>query len=55
MPLDAFSKEDIYSRKSKRIYIYKTIIQPAVLFSREIWTLTGKSAATLLSWERKIL
>jgi hypothetical protein len=35
--------------------IYKTIIQPAVLFGSETWTLTKKSTTTPMSWERKIL
>jgi hypothetical protein len=32
-----------------------TIIQPADLFGNETWTLTEKSTARLMSWERKIL
>jgi hypothetical protein len=43
----------IYPGKSKLIYI--KIILPAVLFSGETWTLTEKSTATLMSWERNIL
>jgi hypothetical protein len=35
--------------------IYNTLIQAAVLFGCETWTLTEKSAAFLMSWERKIL
>jgi hypothetical protein len=42
------------SRKIKT-NIYKTIIQPAVLFGSETRTLTEKSTATLMSWERKVL
>jgi hypothetical protein len=53
MPLEASSEQDI-SRKIK-MNIYRTIIQPAVLFGSETWTLKEKSTATLMSWERKVL
>jgi hypothetical protein len=42
------------SRKIKT-NIYKTIIQPAVLFGSETWTLRAISAGTLMSWERTTL
>jgi hypothetical protein len=42
------------SRKIRR-NIYKTIIQPAVIFGSETWTLTEKSTENLMSRERKIL
>jgi hypothetical protein len=44
-----------YISKKIKTKIYKTIIQPAVLFGGEIWILSGKSAATLMSWKEKIL
>jgi hypothetical protein len=44
-----------YILRKIKTSIYKTIIPPAVLFGSETWTLTEKSTATLMSWERKIL
>jgi hypothetical protein len=44
-----------WMRPQSKMYIQENQnnIQPAVVFSSETWTLTEKSAAILMSWERK--
>jgi hypothetical protein len=37
-----------------KIRTYKTVIRPIIIFGSETWTLTGKMAYTLITWERKI-
>jgi hypothetical protein len=44
-----------YLSKNMKIRTYKTIIRPIILYSSKIWTVTGKMASTLTTWERKIL
>jgi hypothetical protein len=38
-----------------KIRTYKTVIRPIILYGSETWTITGKTASTLMTWERKIL
>jgi hypothetical protein len=38
-----------------KIRTYKTIIRPIILYGCGTWTITGKMASTLMTWERKIL
>jgi hypothetical protein len=38
-----------------KIRTYKTVIRPVILYGSETWTITGKVASTLMTWERKIL
>jgi hypothetical protein len=38
-----------------KIRTYKTIIRPTILYASETWTMTGKMASTLMTWERNIL
>jgi hypothetical protein len=41
-----------YISKNTKIRIYKTIIRPVVLYGSETWTITGKMASSLMTWER---
>jgi hypothetical protein len=38
-----------------KIRTYKTIIRPIILYGSETWTISGKMASILMTWERKIL
>jgi hypothetical protein len=38
-----------------KIRTYKTVIRPIILYGSETWTVTGKMASTLMTWERKVL
>jgi hypothetical protein len=44
-----------YLSKDMKIRTYKTIIRPIIFYGSETWTITGKMASTLMTWERKIL
>jgi hypothetical protein len=44
-----------YVSKNVKIRTYKTVIRPIILYGSETWTITGKMASTLMTWERKIL
>ena len=44
-----------YIRASMKIRTYKTVIRPITLCGSETWTLTGKMAFSLITWEGKIL
>jgi hypothetical protein len=37
---------------SMKIRTYKTIIRPVILYGNETWTITGKMASTLMTWEK---
>jgi hypothetical protein len=51
----AFEPLTRYLSKSMKIRTYKTIIRPVILYGNETWTITGKMASTLMTWERQIL
>jgi hypothetical protein len=36
-----------------KIRTYKTIIRPRILYGSETWTITGKMACTLMTWQNK--
>jgi hypothetical protein len=38
-----------------KIRTYKTIIRPVIFYGSETWTIPGKIASTVMTWERKIL
>jgi hypothetical protein len=44
-----------YLSKNMKIRTYKTIIRPVILYGSETWTISGKMASTLMTWESKIL
>jgi hypothetical protein len=44
-----------YLSKNVKIRTYKTAIRPIILHGSETWTIIGKMASTLMTWERKIL
>jgi hypothetical protein len=44
-----------YRCRKIKIHMYETIIQPAVLFGSETWTLTEKPTASLVFCGRKII
>jgi hypothetical protein len=44
-----------YLSKYMKIRTYKTNIRPVILYGSETWTVTGKMASTLMTWERKTL
>jgi hypothetical protein len=44
-----------YLSKNIKIRTYKTIIRPVILYGSETWTITGKMASILMTWERNIL
>lgn len=52
--LENMIKSKLISRKTK-IRLYKTIIQPTLLYGSETWVLNKKNKSKLERWERKIL
>jgi hypothetical protein len=38
-----------------KIRAYKIVIKPIIVYGNETWTIIGKMASTLMTWERKIL
>jgi hypothetical protein len=38
-----------------KIRAYKIVIKPIIVYGNETWTVIGKMASTLLTWEIKIL
>jgi hypothetical protein len=53
--ITAFEPLTRYLSKSMKIRTYKTIIRPVILYGSETWTITGKIASSLMTWERQIL